>query len=76
MTEHVDRGNEMLRYFEYAHLPSGPMMDTSKSFYALGQRVITTLPDSVERSACMRHLLEAKDCAVRAAMDLTDPDLL
>lgn len=69
-----DRGNETLRYFEYAHLPPGIMMDTSRSFHALAQRIVSTLPNSVERSAALRHLLEAKDCGVRAASDLTAED--
>ena len=69
-----ERGAEILRYFEYAHLPAGIMMDTSRSFHALAQRTISTLPSSVERSAALRHLLEAKDAAVRAAMDLTTED--
>lgn len=69
-----DRGAEILRYFEYAHLPPGIMMDTSRSCHALAERLVTTLPSSVERSAALRHLLEAKDCAVRAAMDLTAED--
>jgi hypothetical protein len=69
-----DHSAEILRYFEYAHLPPGIMMDTSKSFHAQAQRLVTTLPSSVERSAALRHLLEAKDCAVRAAMDLTAED--
>lgn len=69
-----DRGAEILRYFAHEHLPVGIMMDTSKSFHALAQRVVTTLPSSVERSAALRHLLEAKDAAVRAAMDLTAED--
>jgi len=62
---------EILRYFEYAHLPPGIMMDTSRSFHALAQRVVTTLPSSVERSAALRNLLISKDAAVRAAFDLT-----
>lgn len=69
-----DRGAEILRYFSYEHLPAGIMRDTSKSFHALAQRVVSTLPSSVERSAALRHLLEAKDAAVRAAMDLTAED--
>lgn len=67
-------GAEILRYFEYVHLPPGIMMDTSKMFHAQAQRLVSTLPSSVERSAALRHLLEAKDCAVRAAMDLTAED--
>lgn len=69
-----ERGTDIFRYFEYAHLPPGIMMDTSKSFHGLAQRLVTTLPSSVERSAALRHLLEAKDAAVRAAMDLTAED--
>lgn len=69
-----DRGSEILRYFEYAHLPVGIMMDTSRPFQALAQRLVTMLPSSAERSAALRHLLEAKDCAVRAAMDLSTDD--
>lgn len=70
----TDRGPEILHYFEYAHLTPGIMMDTSRPFHALAQRLVTMLPSSVERSAALRHLLEAKDCAVRAAMDLTAED--
>lgn len=64
------REAEILRYFAYAHLPPGIMMDTSRPFHALAQRLITMLPPSAERSAALRHLLEAKDSAVRSAMDL------
>lgn len=69
-----NRGAEILRYFEYSHLPVGIMMDTSRPFQALAQRLVTMLPSSAERSAALRHLLEAKDSAVRAAMDLMTED--
>jgi hypothetical protein len=66
-----NRGAEILRYFTYEHLPPGIMMDTSRAVATLAQRVVSELPSSAERSSALRHLLEAKDAAVRAALDLT-----
>lgn len=69
-----DDGAPILRYFEYSHLPPGAMMDTSRAFHALAERVVSTLPASAERTVALRKLLEGKDAAVRAAMDLTDTE--
>ena len=57
----------ILRYFHYAHLP--PHLRTiSQPFCDLAARMVETLPRNAERSAALRKLLEAKDCAVRAAV--------
>jgi hypothetical protein len=59
----------LLRYFEYAHLPlrlqvaSQPIGDLAKTMAAL-------LPDGPEKTTGLRKLLEAKDCFVRAALDI------
>lgn len=53
--------------FEYAHLPEH-LRDVSETFAWLASKVVHQLPDGPELSACLRKLLEAKDCAVRAAM--------
>lgn len=53
--------------FEYAHLPEH-LRDISKHFAWLATNVAHKLPDGPELSACLRKLLEAKDCAVRAAV--------
>lgn len=60
----------ILRYFAYDHLPEGPLRETSANFYALAGKVDVTLPDGPEKSTALRKLLEAKDAAVRAALDV------
>lgn len=62
----------LLRYFDYGHLPahlqavSGPIAD-------LAVRMADTLPEGPELTTGLRKLLEAKDCLVRAALDLPTP---
>lgn len=59
----------ILRYFEFAHLSSGVLRATSSKFHALATNIDETLPDGPEKSTALRKLLEAKDAAVRAALD-------
>jgi hypothetical protein len=59
--------DEIIRFFHYRHLP--PVLQASSyPFFNLAMHMITTLPRSAERTAGLRKLLEAKDCAVRAAL--------
>lgn len=53
--------------FDYAHLPE-ELQDISRPFHELAAATVELLPDGPELSACLRKLLEAKDCAVRAAV--------
>lgn len=55
----------MMQFFAYAHLPPH-LQAISKPFGDLAQNMVDTLPRNPERSAGLRKLLEAKDCAVRA----------
>lgn len=57
----------MMQFFAYAHLPQH-LQDISKPFGDLAQHIVDTLPRNPERSAGLRKLLEAKDCAVRAKL--------
>lgn len=57
----------MLVHFTWEHLPPH-LQVVSMPFAALAQRIVETLPGSAERTVCLRKLLEAKDCAVRAAV--------
>ena len=59
--------NPILKYFEYAHLPDH-LQPISKIFHAVAETLETILPDNAEKSTAFRKLLEAKDCAVRAAL--------
>ena len=57
-----------LRFFKYKHLPD-KLQVTSAYFAVVAEEVVNNLPPSEERAMCLRKLLEAKDCAVRAALD-------
>lgn len=59
----------IMRYFEFAHLKEGPLRNTSSMFHELAAEVDSYLPDGAEKSTALRKLLEAKDAAVRAALD-------
>lgn len=63
----------LLRYFRITHLPSGPLRRTAGMFTDLAC-LLDGLPDGVEKSVAMRKLLEAKDAAVRAALDVVEPE--
>lgn len=58
------------RYFAFDHLPKGPLRDTSEACHNLADDMIGRLPDGPELTAGLRKLLEAKDCFVRAALDV------
>jgi hypothetical protein len=55
----------MLQFFANDHL-KGELQEHSKPFGELARRLGETLPRNPERTAALRKLLEAKDCAVRA----------
>lgn len=69
----MDPVTRMLRYFEYTHLPPY-LADVSRPFAELAQTLAESLPAGPEKTAGMRKLLEAKDCAVRAALDNAGAD--
>lgn len=62
----------LTRWFTYQHLPASPARDVSVSCAHLAATMVEQLPDGPELSAGLRHLLEAKDCFVRAAIDMAD----
>lgn len=57
--------DRMLQFFEYSHLPAH-LQAVSQPFHALANHLVDTVPSNPERTAGLRKLLEAKDCAVRA----------
>lgn len=56
------------RFFETAHLANDHLRSVSGEFAAIADSMVQRLPDSPELSACLRKIVEAKDCAVRAAV--------
>lgn len=57
----------ILQFFAFEHLPKH-LQDVSGPFYVLAQVIADDLPEGPETAAALRKLLEAKDCAVRAAL--------
>lgn len=57
--------NPIMQYFSYDHLPPH-LREMSKQICELAQSLNDNVPDSAEKSAGLRKLLEAKDCFVRA----------
>jgi len=57
----------IMQFFAYAHLPQH-LQVISRPFGELAEHLETMLPANAEKSTALRKLLEAKDCAVRAAM--------
>lgn len=59
--------DRMLQFFTHAHLPDH-LAKVSLPFCQLAEEICATLPSNPERTAALRKLLEAKDCAVRALL--------
>lgn len=57
----------LLQFFAYEHLPEH-LQNVSRPFGQMAQQIVDTLPSNPERTAALRKLLEAKDCAVRALL--------
>lgn len=60
---------DLAKWFDYEHL-SSPQREFSQQCYDLAANMIDDLPDSLELTAGLRKLLEAKDCFVRASVAL------
>lgn len=57
----------LIQFFAYSHLPEF-LQNVSRPFYDLANRIATVFPENPEAASALRKLLEAKDCAVRAAL--------
>ena len=62
-----ESGERLLAFFKFEHLPTH-LQDKSRPFAELAIWIVRTLPQNPERTVALRKLLEAKDCAVRAAL--------
>lgn len=60
----------LLQFFAFAHLPKH-LQVVSAPCEDLAVVMVRRLPDGPELSAGLRKLLEAKDCFVRAAVEVT-----
>lgn len=62
--------HQLLRWFTWSHLRDSGLQDVSRRFGVIAGELDALLPDSAEKTDSLRKLLEAKDAAVRAALDL------
>jgi len=60
----------IVAFFACDHLPP-ELQAQSRPFMYVALQMVETVPRNPETAAGLRKLLEAKDCAVRAALDLT-----
>lgn len=68
-TIELPKQTPILRYFAADHLP--PILAVvAGSFRELALEIDLNIPDGAEKSVALRKLLEAKDAAVRASLDL------
>jgi hypothetical protein len=58
----------MLKWFAYSHLPEH-LQAHSKPFGELAEHIVNSVSPGPERTVALRKLLEAKDAAVRAALN-------
>jgi hypothetical protein len=59
--------SSLLQFFAYEHLPPH-LQEVSRLFHDLAHQIEENLPGNPEKTVALRKLLEAKDCAVRAAL--------
>lgn len=60
--------NRLMQFFVYEHLPEH-LQKVSKPCGDLAKEMDETLPETAEKTAGLRKLLEAKDCFVRALLE-------
>ena len=58
----------IMQYFKYKHLTKEDLVTVSKAICDVAEWMDENIPNSAEKSAGLRKLLEAKDCFVRAAL--------
>jgi len=59
---------QILRWFDYGHLPTGKPRTVSCHLAGVAMELAESLQDGPELTAGLRKLLEAKDCMVRQAI--------
>lgn len=64
--------DRMLQFFAFSHLKPELQL-VSGPFYEMALHIVAELPSNPERTVCLRKLLEAKDCAVRAFLYMDEP---
>ncbi len=61
--------NNLIKFFKYDHLPPH-LQEISKMFYDLAIQIEAKIPQTSEQTVSLRKLLESKDCAIRAVVEM------
>lgn len=61
---------QVLRYFQSEHLKDGPGKIMARLYSDVADQVANNLPEDPETTVALRKLLESKDAAVRAALQI------
>lgn len=61
---------QVLRFFRYGHLKDGPGKDIAAIYANTATLIANRLPEDPETTVALRKLLESKDAAVRAALEI------
>ena len=59
----------VLKWFTSDHMKPGKTKEIAEEYEEFALWLADTVPQSAERSAALRKLLESKDAAVRAALE-------
>ena len=65
---------QVLRFFHTDHMADGPGKDIAVMFAATANNLAVMLPEDPETTVALRKLLESKDAAVRAALQIKVSD--
>lgn len=63
--------NRLIKFFQSDHLAQD-LQPVVERFEELADWIDQSLPESAEKTTALRKLLESKDCAVRAKLELED----
>ena len=66
--DYQEQCNNLLRFFEFSHLARPQLKEISIQFYNLAHHVQNGVMANYQKVECLKKLLEAKDCAVRAEL--------
>lgn len=69
------RSSPIMRHFRFMHLKGSFLQKISSSFFDLADQIDNQLPDGPEKSVALRKLLEAKDAAVRSAVEAEEDEM-
>lgn len=59
---------EACQWLEFDHLPS-ELQAVASSFAENAKRILALVPDGPQLTLCIRAMVQAKDCAVRAVIN-------